>query len=158
MNTWRDPEKWQRWLKGEDCPICRNVVTEPAVAELEVSRLMMSADAPMRVYAWLPTRRHVIELHELADSEGAAFMRDIQTASQAILKHSGAIKMNYEIHGNTVPHLHVHLFPRYIGDPFEGRPIDPKTIQHPVYGEGEFETLVRLVQSDIAARAARDPA
>jgi hypothetical protein len=33
-------------------------------------------------------------------------------------------KMNYEIHGNTIPHLHMHLFPRFDGDPFEGGPID----------------------------------
>jgi len=33
-------------------------------------------------------------------------------------------KLNYEIHGNTIPHLHMHLFPRFDGDPFEGRPID----------------------------------
>jgi diadenosine tetraphosphate (Ap4A) HIT family hydrolase len=32
--------------------------------------------------------------------------------------------MNYEIHGNTIPHLHVHLFLRYKGDPFEGGPIN----------------------------------
>ena len=36
------------------------------------------------------------------------------------------IEVNYEIHGNTVPHLHVHIFPRYIGDPFEGGPINPR--------------------------------
>ena len=33
-------------------------------------------------------------------------------------------KMNYEIHGNTVPHLHMHLYPRYQGDPYQGGPID----------------------------------
>jgi diadenosine tetraphosphate (Ap4A) HIT family hydrolase len=27
-------------------------------------------------------------------------------------------KMNYEIHGNLVPHLHLHLYPRYEGDPY----------------------------------------
>ena len=32
--------------------------------------------------------------------------------------------MNCEIHGNPIRHLHVHLFPRFNGDPFEGRPID----------------------------------
>ncbi len=32
--------------------------------------------------------------------------------------------VNYEIHGNTVPHLHLHLYPRFEGDPFVGRPID----------------------------------
>ena len=33
---------------------------------------------------------------------------------------------NVEIHGNTIPHLHTHIFPRYPGDPFEGKPIDPR--------------------------------
>ena len=32
-------------------------------------------------------------------------------------------RMNYEIHGNSLPHLHLHLYPRFAGDPFEGRPI-----------------------------------
>jgi diadenosine tetraphosphate (Ap4A) HIT family hydrolase len=75
---------------------------------------MMSADAPMRGYAWLPVRRHVIELHELTEPEGAAFMRDIRRVSRAIAAATGVVKLNYEIHGNTVPHLHLHLFPRYV--------------------------------------------
>jgi diadenosine tetraphosphate (Ap4A) HIT family hydrolase len=29
-------------------------------------------------------------------------------------------KMNYEIHGNTVPHLHMHLFPRTANDVYVG--------------------------------------
>jgi diadenosine tetraphosphate (Ap4A) HIT family hydrolase len=28
--------------------------------------------------------------------------------------------MNYEIHGNTIPHLHMHLFPRSADDPYVG--------------------------------------
>ncbi|HEY1919062.1 MAG TPA: hypothetical protein VGH27_26110 [Streptosporangiaceae bacterium] len=31
-------------------------------------------------------------------------------------------KMNYEIHGNTIPHLHMHLFPRMAGDVYAGYP------------------------------------
>lgn len=29
-------------------------------------------------------------------------------------------KMNYEIHGNTIPHLHMHLSPRTAGDVYVG--------------------------------------
>jgi diadenosine tetraphosphate (Ap4A) HIT family hydrolase len=34
--------------------------------------------------------------------------------------------MNYEIHGNTLPHLYLHLFPRHSDDPFVGGPVDPR--------------------------------
>ena len=155
MSTWRDPELWDRWIRGVDCPICRSVA-DSAVAELEVSRLMMSEDAPMRGYAWLPVRRHVIELHELTDAEGDAFMRDVRRVSRAIATATGAVKMNYEIHGNTVPHLHLHVFPRYLGDPFEGRPIDPKSIRKPVYAPGEFGEIRRRVAEELARAQVED--
>ena len=155
MNTWRDPERWNAWLRGDDCPICRSAGSEPAVAELEVTRLMMPEDGPMRGYAWLPTRRHVIELHDLTEPEGAALMRDLRRVSAAIAAVTGAVKLNYEIHGNTVPHLHVHLFPRYAGDPFEGRPIDPRTVTQTVYAAGEHAALTRRVRDALSEADAR---
>lgn len=142
-----------RWVRGEECPICRSVAAEAAVAELEVSRLMMSENARVRGYAWLPFRRHVVELHELTEPEGAAFMRDIRRASRAIGAATGAVKLNYEIHGNTVPHLHLHIFPRYVGDPFEGGPINPRAVRGPVYGPGEFEAIRGRVVEELARRA-----
>lgn len=149
--SWRDPARWERWVRGDDCPICRSVASEAALAELEVCRLMMSeTDAPMRGYVWLPVRRHVVELHELGEVDGAAFMRDVQRVSRAIAAATGAVKLNYEIHGNTVPHLHLHLFPRRAGDPFEGRPIDPRAVTGPVYAPGEFAILRGRVLEELA--------
>jgi diadenosine tetraphosphate (Ap4A) HIT family hydrolase len=155
MSSWRDPEQWARWIRGDDCPICRSVAVDPAVAELEVSRLMMSDDAPMRGYAWLAVRRHVIELHELTNEEGDAFMRDVRRVSRAIAAATGSVKLNYEIHGNTVPHLHLHVFPRYVGDPFEGRPIDPRSIREPVYASGEFDEVRRRIVDALEREAPR---
>lgn len=158
MSTWRDPERWQGWLRGDDCPICRSIDGEPAVAELEVTRLMMPENGPMRGYAWLPTRRHVIELHDLTEPEGAALMRDVRRVSAAIADATGAVKLNYEIHGNTVPHLHVHLFPRYVGDQFEGAPIDPRTVAQPVYAAGEHEVLTRRVRDALGGTVSKPDA
>ncbi len=151
MSTWRDPERWAKWVRGEDCPICRSVSDGSVVAELEVSRLVMGDDAPLRGYAWLAFRRHVVELHELSDSEGAAFMRDIRRVSRAIAAATGAVKLNYEIHGNTVPHLHMHIFPRYSGDAFEGGPINPRAVQRPAYEPGEFEAIRARVTEELGA-------
>jgi diadenosine tetraphosphate (Ap4A) HIT family hydrolase len=68
----------------------------------------------------------VVELHDLADDEAAAWMRDVRRVSRVLSQASGAVKMNYEVHGNTIPHLHMHFFPRYVGDPFENVPIEPR--------------------------------
>ena len=47
---------------------------------------------------------------------------------------------------NTLPHLHVHLFPRYRGDPFEEGPINTRLIRESPLGEGEFENFRRTLQ------------
>jgi diadenosine tetraphosphate (Ap4A) HIT family hydrolase len=36
--------------------------------------------------------------------------------------------MNYEIHGNSIRHLHLHLYPRFPGDPYQGRAIDGRAM------------------------------
>jgi len=101
----------------------------------------------MRGYCCLVLKRHAVELYDLNADEASALMDDIQRVAQALQMITGAVKLNYEIHGNTIPHLHVHLFPRYKGDPFENRPIDPRLIQESPYKEGEFEGFLHLLQA-----------
>ena len=36
------------------------------------------------------------------------------------------VKLNYEVHGNTIEHLHMHLYPRFADDAFVGRAIEPR--------------------------------
>ena len=89
-------------------------------------------------YVCLVSRVHVIELHELDDAQAEAFMRDVRRVSRALAVVTGAVKLNYEIHGNTLPHLHMHFFPRYLRDPFENKPIDPRSVSGPVYAPQQF--------------------
>ena len=61
---------------------------------------------------------------------------------RAIHEITSAVKLNYEIYGKTISHLHVHLYPRHRGDPFEGRPINPALIKASPYKGKEFENFV----------------
>ena len=97
--------------------------------------------APVPGYVCLVSRKHAVELHDLPEEVAAAFMRDAQRVSKAVCEATGAVKLNYEIHGNSLPHLHMHFFPRHRGDEFEGKPIDPKSVVAPVYAEGEFRRI-----------------
>lgn len=91
-------------------------------------------------------KRHAVELHELAEEEGAAWMRDVRRLSRVLKEATSAVKMNYEVHGNTIPHLHMHFFPRYPGDAFEGAPIDPRIAIAPIAGAPAHAEVRRRVQ------------
>jgi diadenosine tetraphosphate (Ap4A) HIT family hydrolase len=145
MSKWTEPEEWERLRSGESCPICLRGGPLNTVAELEESFLTASAGATIRGNCVLFLKRHAVELHDLSPPEAAAFMRDARRVSRAVQEVTRAVKMNYEIHGNTIPHFHMHVFPRYVGDPFEYKPIDPRRVAPTAYGPGEFEEFVARV-------------
>ena len=146
MSRWTNPEEWQRLCSGELCPICLRGKPTNVIAELDVSFLTAGEDMPIKGSCALFFKRHVVELYELSSEEAAAFMHDAQRASKTVHEVTRAVKMNYEIHGNTIPHLHLHLFPRYVGDAFENQPINPRIVTTPVYASGEFADFVARVQ------------
>jgi diadenosine tetraphosphate (Ap4A) HIT family hydrolase len=141
MSLWNDPERWAALCSGRACPICSRGAPLDVVATLGSGWVTMQKAAPVRGYACLVSRSHVIELHDLSEPDALAFMRDARKVSKALCDITGAVKLNYEIHGNSVPHLHMHFFPRYPGDQFEGQPINPRQVTSPVYAEGEFERI-----------------
>jgi len=98
----------------------------------------MQEAAPVRGYVCLVSQIHAVELYDLPEASASAFMRDARRVSLAVASVTGAVKINYEIHGNTIPHLHMHFFPRYRGDQFEGGP-NPRLAVRPAYASGEFE-------------------
>jgi len=149
MSKWNSAE-WEALCNGETCPVCRDGRPCGTVAELNATYLTSSPESPMRGYCCLVLKWHAVELYDLSADEASALMGDIQRAAKALQAITGAVKLNYEIHGNTIPHLHVHLFPRYKGDPFENKPIDPQFIQESPYKEGEFESFRCLLRARLS--------
>ena len=56
---------------------------------------------------------HVAEPTELSAEEAAGFWTEVGLVAAAIERRYRPVKMNWLSLGNTVPHLHVHLVPRY---------------------------------------------
>ena len=66
--------------------------------------------------------RHVEHLTELTRDESCTFMEDGRLAAAAIHDVTGARRINYAVLGNTEPHLHLHLVPRFDAEPKPKRP------------------------------------
>ena len=68
-------------------------------------------------YVLLVLRRHVTELYDLPAPERATLMEEVSRVAQALARVFRPVKMNYELLGNLVPHIHWHLVPRLATDP-----------------------------------------
>jgi diadenosine tetraphosphate (Ap4A) HIT family hydrolase len=109
------------------CIICQNGGPLDGIAELPTTWVTAPPGAPLPAHACVVAKRHVAEPFELDEPERSAFWTESMSVAAALSDLVQPSKMNYEIHGNTIPHLHLHLFPRFAGDPFQDRPIDGRS-------------------------------
>lgn len=148
--TW--PEDWDARKRGVGCWFCGDQLGQPVYSG-SVGDAHLERHAIARGHAIVIFRgRHVADFTSLTAAEAAAYWCDVHTVAQMIEQVFAPCHMNYQLLGNSVPHLHVHLVPRYIDDPSPGRPLpwEPKPVD-----ESEFHRQVRLLAE--VARTIREP-
>ncbi|MEK6532295.1 MAG: HIT family protein, partial [Nitrospirota bacterium] len=73
-------------------------------------------------------RRHATELFQLAPTERMQLMEEVTLVAKTLAQVFDAKKINYELLGNQLPHIHWHLIPRLATDP---APLEPVwRVQH----------------------------
>jgi diadenosine tetraphosphate (Ap4A) HIT family hydrolase len=125
------PSNWGQLIRGIGCEMCESAAelgSGGAYGELiratdNTVAVLQRADI-QRGYTLVIWRgRHVNEPTELTDEEAAAYWLDVLSVARVLIRHYQPLKMNYETLGNSLPHLHTHLVPRYAqDDPAPGRP------------------------------------
>ncbi len=74
-------------------------------------------------YCVLVSRIHAAELSQLDEATRHRYVDEMCLLARAIEQAFRPRKMNYELLGNQVPHLHWHLFPRYEHDAEKLKPV-----------------------------------
>lgn len=98
----------------------------------------------------MSTKVHAVEPYELGDDVRDAFWADAMTVARGLAEAVRPVKMNYEIHGNTVPHVHMHLFPRVPRDPYVGYVITNRI--HVTRMPEELAEIRRAIRVHLAAK------
>jgi len=154
---WRTPTVWALRRSRRGCPICRRGRPRDIIATLSASWVTAPSRAPLPGYVAVVSKRHVVEPFELPPSARRAFWDDVMLAAEVLAELLSPVKMNYELHGNTVPHLHVHIYPRHRDDPFVGGPIDPRRATFVRSREELRHIGVAIRNARLAHRRGRSP-
>jgi diadenosine tetraphosphate (Ap4A) HIT family hydrolase len=95
--------------------------------------------------------RHVAEPTALTDAEASAYWRELLRVGSAIEATFVPVKLNYDTLGNSVPHLHTHVIPRYADDPRPGLPFPFPDEPHPQWTPSELSADVQRLAALLPA-------
>lgn len=111
-----------------DCPFCTKLADPLGWPEADIVWRFPHSVALLGPWQWftgycmLVSRDHATELSGLGKKR-AAFLDEMSTLAEAIEACFQPHKLNYELLGNVVPHLHWHVFPRRADDPDRLKPV-----------------------------------
>ena len=110
------------------CEICHRIARFTPdnpyfVAELETGYAVLADNQFYPGYTIFLAKRCVPELHDLPRAERSRFLEEMALVAEAAFRAFAPRKLNYELLGNSVSHLHWHIFPRYADDPNPAWPV-----------------------------------
>lgn len=118
------------------------------ICKLEVSTLFLFKEQTHKGRVIVAFDRHETELFNLKEEELNAFMKDVSRAASAVFKAFSPNKMNYCAYGDKMPHLHMHLVPKYEGKEMWGSTFEMNPGK--VYlSEDEYSSVIDAIKSNL---------
>ncbi|WP_187299354.1 HIT family protein [Nitrospira moscoviensis] len=106
------------------CKACRGTWprADHFVADLGLSKVYLHDDQFFPGWTVVVLQRHAAELFQLAPTERFQLIEEVNRVAKTLSEIFQAKKINYELLGNQLPHIHWHLIPRLADDP---APLEP---------------------------------
>ena len=119
---------WEELASGTGCPYDAPIPTSNEyldfVAELSISSFCLLKNQAYRgSCAVIFSGRHATRIDQLTSAEWSAFSQDLYVAHCTIAQAIQPDHMNVMLLGNSIPHLHWGIVPRYKSDPRWGHSI-----------------------------------
>ena len=136
-----------------DCPMCTKWLDEPdlRIAELNRCYVLLNRDQFFPGYTFVFPKEHVTELFHLDRQAREEVMEEVTGVAAALYKVFHPTKMNYELLGNMVPHMHWHLIPRFAADPLWPRPIWSEPHEPVILKSEEYADRIERISNAMCA-------
>jgi diadenosine tetraphosphate (Ap4A) HIT family hydrolase len=135
------------------CPMCTKWHDEPdlRIAELEQCYVMLNRDQFFPGYCFVFTKSHITELFHLEKEVRDAVMAEVSGVAAALYRTFAPAKINYELLGNMVPHMHWHVVPRFTADPLWPRPIWSEPHEPAELAAAEYAQRIAMIKNSLEA-------
>jgi len=97
------------------CPLC-NLKNEDIIYKNDFFRVILVDEIPG--YIRIITNKHIKEFSDLNDDEAVKLTLAVKKIEKKMIEFLNPDKINIASLGNMVPHLHIHIIPRYKNDPW----------------------------------------
>ena len=135
-----------------DCLYCDRNQTQKdlmiEICDLSVSTVFLFKEQTYKGRCIVAYKDHNIELFELSNSELLAFMKDVNKVAATMKKLFSEEKINYGAYSDKLPHLHMHLVPKYVDGPDYGGTfvMNPQKVYLP---EQEYAEMINKIKEGL---------
>ena len=91
--------------------------TDHWIADFGITKAYLFDDQFFPGWTVLVLNRHASELFDLTQDERSRLIEEVSEVALALTMAFEPVKINYELLGNQLPHIHWHIIPRLTGDP-----------------------------------------
>ena len=108
-----------------NCNICMKTwpVSEHFIGALELTDAYLFEDQFFPGWTVLVLKDHRTELFQLTQEERGGLLEDVSRVGKVLTEVFTVRKINSELLGNQVPHIHWHVIPRLMTDPDPLKPV-----------------------------------
>lgn len=134
-----------------DCVACagRWPRADHHIADLGSAVAYLNEDQFFPGWAILVLKRHATELFDLDSAQRSQLIDAVSELARGLAEAFKAVKMNYELLGNQLPHIHWHVVPRLSDDPAPRLPA--WMVQHAprALAAAELEARLRTIREHL---------
>ena len=136
-------------MNNTNCPMCRRweADVDLRIAELAHSYVILNRDQFFTGYTLLFTKTHVTELFHLDKEVRIGLMEEVSQVAGALFNVFSPAKINYELLGNMVPHIHWHIVPRFSTESLWPRPIWAEQHEELLLAPDEYLHRIESIRS-----------
>lgn len=134
------------------CPMCNRWEDDCdlQIKEFPHSYLILNRDQFFPGYALLFTKAHITELFHLEQNRRIELMDEVSCVAQALYNVFQPAKINYELLGNMVAHMHWHIVPRFSAESLWPRPIWAEPHTELFLKQDEYRQRIELIRKALS--------